>query len=168
MKFSLSAFFFTIVGATLALAAPATNLTSTIDKEFSITAIHSGQESVHLHSLYVDQSGHVLIVGETKVPGLDIHHGFRLKDGQLSHGNNPAHLDKDGALTFESTQSAPLEGFKAKPVIGTGVESYNIYLKDYDYPVACPVPNTTQVYQIYYGKGNGNDCIWFVPWATLP
>ncbi|EPY52305.1 But2 family protein [Schizosaccharomyces cryophilus OY26] len=143
MKFSLSAVFLTLLGATSTLAAPAS--TSSLDKQFGIVSSHSGNIHVHLRTFEVGQSGHVYL---STYDNSDGNPYFNLKNGELFHENKAASIDKDGALVFESSGS---------PVLNN------------DYPVACPVPNTNDVYQIYYGKGNGNaDCVGIYPLAAFP
>ncbi|WBW71451.1 But2 family protein [Schizosaccharomyces osmophilus] len=159
MKFSLSAVFLTLLGATSALGASAS--TSSLDRQFGIVSSHSGIIHVHLRTFEVGQSGHVYL---SKYDNSDGNANFNLKNGELLHENKTASIDKDGALVFESSGS-PLSGFEAKQV---NSQFYDLSLNN-DYPVACPVPNANDVYQIYYGKGNGNaDCVGIYPLAATP
>ncbi|EPY52248.1 hypothetical protein SPOG_05738 [Schizosaccharomyces cryophilus OY26] len=159
MKFSLSAVFLTLLGATSTLAAPAS--TSSLDKQFGIVSSHSGNIHVHLRTFEVGQSGHVYL---STYDNSDGNPYFNLKNGELFHENKAASIDKDGALVFESSGS-PVSGFEAKK---ENSQFYELSLNN-DYPVACPVPNTNDVYQIYYGKGNGNaDCVGIYPLAAFP
>ncbi|EPY53045.1 hypothetical protein SPOG_03599 [Schizosaccharomyces cryophilus OY26] len=90
---------------------------------------------------------------------------FYLKDTQLYHKNETAFLEKDGALVFKSSGNSPLTGFKTKQVTPIGYE----FRYNNSFPVACHVPNTDEVYQIYYGKGNNtNDCVGVVTELVIP
>ncbi|WBW72843.1 But2 family protein [Schizosaccharomyces osmophilus] len=153
MKFSLSAIALTLLGATSALANPISNSKRDLspDQKFGIMSFHSGNIYVHLQTFYVGQSGHVYLspYDNAKEGG-----SFHLKDSQLLYNNEPASLDKDGALVFQSSGS-PLSGFDASEATNIG---YELRLNGSS-AVACPVANTNEVYQIFYGQGNNSkDC----------
>ncbi|EPY52526.1 hypothetical protein SPOG_01847 [Schizosaccharomyces cryophilus OY26] len=152
MKLSFSSVFLALLGATSTLASPISKQAMSPEQSFGILSIHSGNANVHLHEFYVGQSGHVYLSQYDNAEGYG---KFSLKDSQLLHNNETASLDKDGALVFQSSGS-PLSGFDANKVISIG---YELQLNGTS-PVACPVASDKQVYQVYYGNGNGSsDCV---------
>ncbi|WBW72030.1 But2 family protein [Schizosaccharomyces osmophilus] len=151
MKFSLSAvLLLTLFGiASLTLVSSISESAYSLNQTFSIMALHPYKQNVQLHPFTIGQFGYVYAdsgVGSGS---------FTLKNSELFYNNEHASLDKNGALFFESS-GFPVSGFEAKQISSVG---YELHLNN-TFPVACPITNTNEVYQIYYGKGNGNsDCI---------
>ncbi|WBW72041.1 But2 family protein [Schizosaccharomyces osmophilus] len=168
MKFSLSAaLLVSVLSATSVFGSPVPTTTKhelSFKKKFGIMSLHSGNFNVHLHPFFVGKSGHVYL---TPYDQADQVNEFYLKDTQLFHKNETAFLEKDGALVFKfnSSGNSPLTGFKTKQITGIGYE----FRFNNAFPVACHVPNTDEVYQIYYGKGNNtNDCVGVATELIIP
>ncbi|EPX75392.1 But2 family protein [Schizosaccharomyces octosporus yFS286] len=169
MKFLPStAFLLSLLSATGVFASPVPATASTKyelspKKKFGIMSFHSGNFNVHLHPFFVGESGHVYL---TQYDNADQVNEFYLKDSQLFHKDEIASLDKDGALVFKSSNNSSLTGFNTKQLT-TGI-GYEFRLNT-SFPVACHVPNTNEVYQIYYGRENHtSECVGIATELIIP
>ncbi|EPX71695.1 But2 family protein [Schizosaccharomyces octosporus yFS286] len=159
MKLSLSAIFhITLFGiTTFALASSISEPTNSLNQTFSLVALHPYKQNVPMNPLTIGQYGYVYADSGVGAGS------FTLKNSKLFFNDEHASLGKNGALLFKPSGSA-ISGFQAKQVSPVG---YEIRLNN-TFPVACPIADISNVYQIYYDQGNAShNCMGVVIHANI-
>ncbi|KAL2312944.1 But2 family protein [Schizosaccharomyces pombe] len=132
-------------------------------RQFGLLALHSGNEYVHLHGFYVGDSGSVYL---DPADGTDDAATFTMSNGQLSVGNRYASVSANGEIVFKSDTNSTSSGFSVGEAISSG---YSLKYNGTESAVACPSLVNNQVYQVFFGVGNGNpSCVGIAVLAVLP
>ncbi|CAA15828.1 But2 family protein, similar to cell surface molecules [Schizosaccharomyces pombe] len=120
------------------------------NKQFGLMSIHSGNSYVHLHPFYVGDSGAIYL---DPTDGTSTSAVFSMSNGRLVVGNLYASVDSNGTTIFKSDANAASTKFSAGDATNVG---YNLLYNGTQSAVACPASDNDQVYQVYFGAGNGN------------